>query len=357
MKIWERYFLMSFLKTLFLFLFLFFGLYVIIDYATHAAAFYKNLGGSVWIDVTKYYTAEFMHRLDVLLPFALLTTTIRTLTLFNTNNELVALMCSGLSMKRLSSPFIAVALICTALIYANEEWFLPQASQILQHMDEHRSSQRHKKAQLSAIKSLPLEDQSILLFQRYDAEKNILCDVCWIRSIDELYRIQELSLSSPPEASVVDHLIRNSQGKLILADSSLKTLLPNLHLASAKTHSSLIAPEVQPLSSLMHHLPEQDLPSNEKEAHRLSVLIHKLWMPWLCLLAVIIPIPFCWRYSRTSPLFLIYSLAIFSLIAFYLLTNASVLLGRRQLLPPLWAISPPFLLASSYAFGRFLRMR
>ncbi len=357
LNIWERYFLTEFLKTFFLFLLLFFGLYVVIDYATHAATFYRNLGAFFWINVSKYYLAEFTHRLDVLLPFALLTATVRTLSNFNTHNELVALMCSGVSLKRLTTPFIAVALICTGIVYANEEWFLPEAAQILQQMSESRSSERHKKAKLSAVNSVLLEDHSILLFQDYHPDTKELFDIFWIRNINDIYHIRQLSLSIPPVGHSVDHLVRNAKGQIVMSQSLDTLSFPEMQIPAEGLVSVFNAPEIQPLSTLIDNLPAESELSNEKDAHTTAILLRKLWMPWLCVLAVMIPAPFCWQYSRNIPLFLIYAVGIFGLIAFYLLTNATVLLGRRQVLPPFWIVSTPFFLAFGYAAWLFTRMK
>ena len=372
LKIWEHYFFKEFTKTVVGFLAVFFGLYILIDYASHAASFYKTSSQFQWTDAFQYYASELLYRLEVLLPFALLAGTIKTLSALNTHNELVALISSGLSLKRLALPFLTVALLCTGFMYINTQFFLPAASPILKQMEEHRSSERHQKAKLTAVQNLSLEDNSLLLFQRYDAPSNALIDAYWIRSIDDIYRIKTLYIKadepsdkfldrSPlhhsPLGRCVDHFTRSATGELILVEKLPTKEFLELHFGPHIFSTTLIPPETQSLSQLTALLPSEEEIVNEKEAQLLTIFIRKLWMPWLCLLAVLGPMPFCWRYARNSPLFLIYAISIFSLFGFYLLINASAVLGKRQILSPLWAISSPFIGAFTWAFLNFFRMK
>jgi len=53
----------------------------------------------------------------------------------------------------------------------------------------------------------------------------------------------------------------------------------------------------------MEKSPENHEAQSEKEARSLSALHRKLATPWLCLLAVLAPAPFCMRFRDNSPLF------------------------------------------------------
>ena len=75
--IWERYFLKELFKVFFLFLFCFYGIYVLVDYATHSHSFH-NYHFS-FLNIAIYYAYEFIMRMDVLIPFAILLATIKTL--------------------------------------------------------------------------------------------------------------------------------------------------------------------------------------------------------------------------------------------------------------------------------------
>ncbi|MBM3198625.1 MAG: hypothetical protein FJZ58_05155 [Chlamydiae bacterium] len=73
-------------------------------------------------------------------------------------------------------------------------------------------------------------------------------------------------------------------------------------------------------------------------------------MPFLVLLGVI---PYCVRYSRTLPLFLIYSLALFGFIVFSTGINALTILGENQVFSPYAALLIPFVLALGSTYWNF----
>src|SRR5262245_5420866 len=86
--IWGRYFVKETLKVLILFIVCFYGLYVLIDFSSHATSYHHHHIRFRLSELTSYYLSDFVKRLDVLLPFALLISTIKTLCSLNVHNEL-----------------------------------------------------------------------------------------------------------------------------------------------------------------------------------------------------------------------------------------------------------------------------
>src|ERR1700722_2577297 len=85
--IWGRYFLSQMLKCFFLFIFCFYGLYMLIDFSSHATHFHHSHQAILWKEVGLYYLADFSKRVEVLIPFALLISTIKVLTSLNQHHE------------------------------------------------------------------------------------------------------------------------------------------------------------------------------------------------------------------------------------------------------------------------------
>lgn len=352
-SIWERYFLRETAKVFTFFLLGFYGLYVMMDYSNHAASF-KHYHFSI-LDIIKFYAFEFVTRMDVLVPFALLIACIKTLCSLNTHNELVALMASGIKLKRLLLPFVVFGLALTALIYLNTEVLQPMALKYNTKLDHSRAKAKQKKH--LSIRQLVLEDNTPLIFQEYDTAAKEFFDAYWVRSIDDLYRIQQLSpYTEVPTGKFVDHLQRNAEGLLVLTESFPEKTFPDMHFNKQQLLDSVTLPDAQSLSDLKEKLPSHGNELSEKEAQLLTTYYYKLALPWLCLLAVLAPTPFCIRFSRTLPVFFIYALSIFGLVAFYLVMDATVVLGERQMFNPALAIWVPF--ASFFAFfgWRFLRL-
>lgn len=342
-KIWERYFLKETLKTFCLFIFCFYGLFVLVDYASHAASFHRGTTSFQWKIIGFYYLLEFIKRLEVLVPFALLLATVKTLTTLNVHNELVALMTSGVKLKKLMRPFLLLGLFFTALLYLNTELLLPHVLKQIKHMDNARSLLKHKNRNSPIVRHLILEDGSTLLFQNYDSTTESFFDAYWIKSVDSIYRIKFLFPNKEqPYGQFVDQLKRVSSGELKLEDSYSEKSFPEIKFNKQTLFETITSPEEQSYSELWAKTPSIINPQSEKQSQLVTMYFYKLVMPWLCLLAVIGPMPYCIKFTRNLPLFYIYAWSIFGLVAFYIIMDAALVLGERQALSPTLAIWPIF---------------
>lgn len=356
-KIWERYFLKEFLYGFFLFLVLFYGFYVLIDYANHTTSLHHHHVHFNWKEFAFYYACEFLKRLDILVPFAILIATIRSLCNLNVHNELVALMASGLNLKKALRPFLLMGLLGTCLIYLNMETLLPRAMRKLQYFEDIQKSEKNRNNLLPSANHLTLEDGSVLLFNHYDSAQRRFFDTYWIRSFDNIYKIKFLDPHTiQPIGYFVDHLLRNVEGNLSLTEIFQTYTFPNMKFNNERLIDIIIPTDNMPLSTLWKKLPNASLPSNEKEARIHTAFICKMLLPWLCPLAVIGPAPFCLFFTRQLPVFFIYAGSIFALLTFYLVIDAAKVLAERQVLSPDLALGAPFLLLSSFLTYRFLKI-
>jgi len=354
-KTWERYFLWEISKIFLLFLIGFYGIYVIIDYSTHSRSFH-NYHFS-YLEILSYYGYEFITRMDVLIPFAILIACIKTLCTLNTHNELVALMVSGVTLKRLLIPFVAFGLFFTGLIYFNTEVLQPRALKYHKQLDYRRAKEKRKKHHHPYIQQLTFKDHSSLIFESYDEGTDRFYDVFWVRSIDDIYRMQFLNASSStPIGTRVEHLKRNPEGLFEIVEFSDEKLFPEIHIEKAKLLDSVSSPSDYSLSMLKAKLPKTNQPLSEKEASLLTTYYYKLALPWLCLLAVLAPAPFCTRFTRSLPVFFIYACSLFGLVAFYLIMDAALLLGERQVVTPAIAIWGPFSCIFAIVGWRYARL-
>jgi lipopolysaccharide export system permease protein len=185
----------------------------------------------------------------------------------------------------------------------------------------------------------------------------VFTDAYWMRSIDDIYRIANLSPYTPePTGYGVDHLKRDPEDYLVAVESVPIKTFPDMPFNKEQLLKSVTVPEAQSLSELYQKIPVHKNALSEKEAHLQTTFYYKLAMPWLCLLAILAAAPFCLRFSRTLPVFFIYALSIFGLVAFYLVIEATVVLGERQMVEPMIAIGAPFACFFTLFAWRFLRL-
>ncbi|MBA2728264.1 MAG: LptF/LptG family permease [Parachlamydiaceae bacterium] len=357
-KIWERFFFKEALKTALLFLACFYGLYVLIDYAHHTGHFKDDRGYFSWIIFAIYYGCEFVNKAELLIPLSILLGTIKVLCKLNQDNELIAMMASGIKMTTLLRPFVLIGLLGTGALYLNNQLLLPIAAKELQYIADRNHYAKQKNSVQLAAQHLILDDQSTLLFQHYDSSRNSFFDVYWILSSDEIYRIRELVFSTPtPTGYIVEAFRRDPLGKLIASNQLPMMPFPEMQFNEKKLLDTLTMPEALSLTELWSQMPKDLYAESEKQARLVSTFHQKIIFPWLCLLAVLGPAPFCMHFSRHFPVLLVYACGIFGFMAFYIAMNAAHVLGRRQFADPILAMWVPFILLSLLITWRFASKR
>jgi len=357
-RLWERYFAKQFLATFCILLFGFFTLYVLLDYSSHTTTFHKNQIHFQWKELVTFYLCELVNRIDVLLPFAILIATIKTLCQLNVNNELVAMLSSGINIKRLLRPFLMLSLIFTTLMYLNVQFFVPMATTNLKSISEEGRKLKKKKKEQSMIEHIVLADESTFIFQNYDQVYQRFFDAYWIRSPDELYRFKYLYPNGDiPRGEFVEHLKRNEKGLIVQQEANETRDLPEMHFNKKKLIETTIMPEQLSLTTLWNKIPSLSGEMTEKQGKILTTFYVRLLMPWFCLIAFIGPAPFCIRFSRTLPIFVIYAISAFVFIAFYLVMESAEVMSKRQLFSPLAGISIPFLVLSLPLLWNYIRLK
>jgi len=357
-KIWERYFLAEFIQAFFLFLFCFYGLYMLIDYASHTSALPHHQVQIHGNHLVRYYFYVFSSRLEILIPIALMIAFIKTTSRLNNDRELVALMACGQPLRTLMRPFIQVAFCCIILIYLNEQFILPNALRKLRRIEDATKSNRNRLPNHLAARHVILEDGSMLIFQNYDAEKKRFFDSYWIESINHIYRIKYLyPYTQFPMGEFVDDIVRQTNGELLQQAAYEKHFFPAMHFNQEILQSTIIEPDVLPIYQLAKEVMHLDKEMSEKESKLLTAFYWKLTIPWLCLFAILLPIPFSVKFTRHFHVFFIYVSCLFILIAFYLYLDAVQVVANRQLFPPFWAIFVPYVFALSWTSWRYIRLR
>lgn len=355
--IWERYFLRQFCALFFLFLFCFYGLYVIVDYASHTSALPHHHVQIAWHEIARYYLYVFASRAEILLPIALVIAFVKTVCSLNAHHELVALLAGGFTLKQLMRPFLFIAFLCLTLMYVNEQFLLPQALIKLRRLEDTTKHQKHRHTPDIAVRHILLEDGSLFVYQEYDHAAEKFFDAYWIKSFDQIFRIKYLSPSLPiPKGFFVDILARQSNGEMMHIEAVDEFDFPALRFNPEVLQSTILEPEVLPLSNLIREASQVSVELNEKECKILAALYWKLFIPWLCLIAILAPAPYCVRFSRQLPVFVIYMCSLFGLIAFYMLMDATLVIAKRQVMPPLWGIGTPFAAVFLFFGWRYYKM-
>ncbi len=352
MKQWQSYFYKEISKVFFFFLFGFFFLYSLIEYATHMDDFFKTSTLNA-ASIVLYYLNQFLKRLDFLIPMALLLSTIKVLTTFNMRNEWTVLQAAGLSTRKLLTPFFTAAILCSTFLWVNFEFFLPSA---LQNIDEFRIAHFHgshlaKRREL--IHLIPLKDNSKLIYQAYIPEKHQLFDVLWIKSQGEIWRMKYLCADpANPTAYYVDRLVRSPAGVLEKAESFETLTIHELKWHPRMARKGLVPFDQKRISELSRLA--KNPKSSPYEIPRIkTALAFKTAIPLLAPLIVLALAPVCLVFSRLRSTFFIYAVGLFSLFAFYMLLDSLTILSDHGIISPILSVLFPISLLASVVGWRF----
>jgi len=356
--IWQRYLLKEYIKVFSLVLFGFFFIYLALDYSSHMQDFLKSKQLH-FRDFIFYYGTLFIKRSDLLIPLGLLIASIKVLTTLNSHRELLALQVAGLNFKKLTKPFFLVAACCTLFNLFSTEFILPQSLSYLDNFHNHHFKDTNRSHRVFVKKEklhvIALKDRSKAIYQYFDKEKEAYFDLIWIRTPDDLWRIKYLQTEgSYPIGHYADHFIRNKEGFFEKESSYIQKTFTDLPWAEKSLDTSFTPYENRKVSELWRIAQRSTTTAYEK----IEIMTHfyfKIVMPFLPLLVVIASTPFCICYSRTQLMFFIYAFALFGFITFYLLMNASVILGENNLFPPLIAICAPFTICTLCFSWKFIK--
>lgn len=354
MTILRRYLYKNLLQVFFLFLSGAFLLYSLIDFSTHSAEL--TSAGVKTHQLLLHYGFHFLKRLDVLLPFAVMLSSIRTSTKLNTSNELVALLSSGVSFKRLVRPILLFGLLGTVFLYLNNEYGQPKALKKLQMFEDTYYQEKSLSDSAREVFSFFLEDQSQLIFKHYDYAERQFIDVFWVRSLDEVYRAETLfPHASEPIGTYVEVMTRKGDN-LILEATYDTFIFREMKIDEDNLSHLIMESKMRPLTALFKQIPRSGTKLSDQGAEILSAFYQKLLTPWLSLLWALLPLPFCIGFSRSLPTFRIYTLSIFAFISFYTLLDACYILGESSLYDPFIVIGAPYLFLTLIALVFYWRL-
>ena len=353
--IWERYLLKEIAKVFLLFLGCFFFLYSLVDYSLHVQDFIVNKKIQI-SHIATYYFFQFVKRSDLLIPLALLVSTLKVLFAMNQRGELIALQSSGVPTKKILRPFFYVGLLCALFNLFSSEFLLPSSLNYLDKFRENHFKHNRRGNRKDPVHILPLKDKSKILYQTEDKDKKLYVDVFWVQSADEIWRMQTLSNDpSNPVGHFVDHLKRNSDGNFEKVESFAEYRFGKFRWQPDLIGKGYIPLENRKISELFRMLLQRTKTTAYEYPQVLTHFLFKLTIPLLSILVITACAPFCIRHGRNLPIFYTYAIALFGFIAFFAFMDAAVILGENLVLSPYLAILLPIFLCTA-GFGLKYRL-
>ncbi|MCF7852709.1 MAG: LptF/LptG family permease [Simkaniaceae bacterium] len=357
LSIQTRYISSLFFKRLFFLLFLLYLCYILFDYSIHMSEMGHH-ASLKFQDVVLYYFYNFIKRLDLLLPLSLLISTIHVLTSLNANHELLALLISGQNIKQIVKPIMISGLLSSLFMLAIVEFVLPNAQAYIDHFQSQYLSTPTNQTDRQ-IQSITFDNNSKLLFSYRNLEQNAMEDVFFIQNDKSIWHFKNLKEEEGViKGYFVDFFYKDSHQRLVKGPSYDEMIVPFLSPPLIVATDQEKEPfENLSISELLSKI-IYPFDRFHRDYYEISTQLYsKLAMPWLSLLVVIAVIPFCITFSRSSKIFLIYTMALICFVCLFTIIDACVILGQNNVVPPPIAAFGPFALIAM-GFGiRFWRMR
>lgn len=346
MKRWQRY-LFRKLATIFsFFLLCIFIVYFLVDLSIHGIRFLAE-GNAPLLSLLQYYASLFATHLDLFFPLTFVLASLKVLLDLNGRFELTALQMAGLSRRTLLTPFFFFASLLSLLCYANSEWCIPYSRALTEEFKTIHA--KKKKGRREHVHAIALPDHSELVYQEFNEGTQMLFDVFWIRSFDDIWHIKALSLTTPLKGYHVDHFTRDKL--LEKVESAPEKLLEELPLTQDNRPRSFTPFEQRSLSTLF----QESFHNAVDRASVKSYLYHKLLLPLLPFLLLLAVAPSAIQFSRYRHSFLLVSTTLFGFITVKTVFDSLLLLSENQMLSPEIGLGVPMLTLFAFFGYRFAK--
>lgn len=133
-KILDRYVARNFLFGYFIALFVMLGLFMTIDLFINMDEFaeHSNQGvGFVVMNIVRFYSVRCCLWYKELAGMVIVVASVFSLTRMTRNNELIAVMASGMSLKRILAPILFLSVLLTGLMIVDQEFVIPRLANLL----------------------------------------------------------------------------------------------------------------------------------------------------------------------------------------------------------------------------------
>lgn len=330
------------------------------------------------LDVAQYSLTQAPEKMLFLLPVALLLALLYALTQHARHNEITAMRSAGISLWRLSAPFLATGLMLSLVLFAVNEMVVPRAALLGAEIKLRRVSnasdvrerslvrnfgfsnarerrdwqigvfdlQSSEIRQLRILQSLPDNSLSVL-----DADRAIYTNAGWA-----LYGVREYRRGPEPGAILAPGLYTNYLFKTGLVETA-DQIRSEIKISAGLSGSMRKARRADiPILDLRDYLRlhPQLKPSDEAWLH--TKMHGRYASPWTCLVVVLIALPFGAASGRRN-VFVGVASSIFIFFAFFVLSALCLAFGTAGWLPPWLAAWLPNFIFGGAALLLIARVR
>jgi lipopolysaccharide export system permease protein len=303
-------------------------------------------------DVARYYLVKTPELLVTVLPVALLLALLYALTNHARHNEMVAMRAAGLSLARISVPYIAVGFLLSVVLFYLNERLVPDSSEraeaikkgrehkseaeLWQHRVNFRNATENRIWNISAFNTAThqMEEPHVEWFLEDGTQKHLIArsggrtnDMWFFRDV-ELY-------SYPPNVDFDRAASRPMRTDYVVIRDLTETPEDiQLQLKFQRMNAIEAAKRTQLSLAEIHYLREH-LELNPRDRALLETQFHaRLAQPWTCLVVALVALPFGASTNSRRNVLVGVASSIFIVFSYFVLLRIGLALGTGGYIPP-----------------------
>jgi lipopolysaccharide export system permease protein len=354
MSILSRYVARAYLKMLFLCLGAFIAIYQVVDFMEKIARFTKS--GGHWYHILLFFIMKSPEIVSQATPLAVLMATLLTLGGLSMNSELTAMRSCGVSLARIASPIVVVALIVSVLTLIVGELVLPRSYAARTYIQEVLIEKKAPSTYFRQHNIWHREEGTILRASLFDPQKRELKGIT-------LWELQPAT-SQPSRRIDADSGILEEEKGWTLKNAVVREFTGGEVTATTKFPELAVKLKLKPddLKSLGKYSDGMTIIELSRYCDKLKAggydptrylaqMHSRFSLPFGCAVMAFLGTPFALRSGRSSGI--AFGIGLSLVIGFiYVVTNSVIIsFGQVGLLPPVvaaWATNFIFLLVGSW---------
>src|SRR5436190_17582066 len=302
-------------------------------------------------EVVQYYLIRTPDLLNTTMPIALLLALLYTLSNHGRHNEIIAMRAAGLSLARISMPYLAVGALLSLTIFLLNEKLVPNASDNAEAIKNKHSTQAQTKDWLYRVNFRNARENRIWNIAAFNSRTSEMIEphVEWklpdgsrkqiiaksaARSNDDwVFRNVEL-FTYPPKVDFEKDVFPIRTNQIVLPELSERPeeIKAQVRFSRLKVADAWKRPQfsLDEIGYLLSHLElnPQDRDFLETQYHM------RLAQPWTCFVVSLIALPFGARSTSRRNVFVGVASSIFICFVYFVLMRSGHALGTSGTVPP-----------------------
>ena len=327
----DKYLILSFIKKLLSVLFVFVIIFLVVDVIEDVD---KMLDSSLTFNqYSLIYLYSIPQYINIAFPMTILIATVMAFTLLQKNNEVTALKASGVSIYRLSIPFILIGVLSSVGMFYFENTVVTQSNVLKSDLEKkYYNKNLNKKINRNIL--MQVNENETIIIEKFDYRKKIAKNISLQKFIDNkvISRIDAEQLiwnddDSWTTKNATYRSFNDNNTYISLPDSII-----NINLNPVDLIQSTIKPEEMDYWSLSSFISR--LKKNGREYEKWLVdLYFKTAFPFSNILMVLFGIALTIKRPRTNFLVGIGS-SVFVIFIYYIMIKTGQTMGYNGLLSP-----------------------